>query len=128
MDKELNAKQKIFCEEYAKHGNGSLAYKTAYPTCKKDDTARANASKLLTNANIKNYMQNISDKATNSRIATLEEIREFWTKMLNDTEVKSGDRIKASELLYKARGGFNEDKDNNKKTTFSEMSGKYEEV
>ena len=128
MDKELNAKQKIFCEEYAKHGNGTLAYKKAYPTTKKDDTAKANASRMLTNDNIKKYVQEISDRATNSRIATLEEIREFWTKMLNDREVKSGDRIKASELLYRARGGFNEDKNDNKKTTFSEMSGKYEEV
>ena len=121
---ELNAKQKIFCEEYSKHGNGSLAYKTAYPTCKKDDTARANASKLLANANIKKYIENFSNINTNKRIATLEEIREFWTNMLNNSEVKSGDRIKASELLYKAQGGFVE-KQNDKKTTFSEMSDKY---
>ena len=124
-EKELNPKQKIFCEEYAKHGNGSLAYKTAYPTCKKDDTARANASKLLANANIKKYIENFSNINTNKRIATLEEIREFWTNMLNNSEVKSGDRIKASELLYKAQGGFAE-KQNDKKTTFSEMSDKYD--
>ena len=124
-DNELNAKQKIFCEEYSKHGNGTLAYKTAYPTTKKDETAKTAASRLLTNVNVKKYIENFSNINTNKRIATLEEIREFWTTMLNNGEVKSGDRIKASELLYKAQGGFVE-KQNDKKTTFSEMSDKYD--
>ena len=123
-ENELNAKQKIFCEEYAKHGNGTLAYKTAYPTTKKDETAKTAASRLLTNVNVKKYIEKFSNIKTNKRIATLEEIREFWTNMLNNSEVKSGDRIKASELLYKAQCGFVE-KQNDKKTTFSEMSDKY---
>ena len=39
----LTASQKLFCEEYAKTGNGQASYKKAYTTCKKDETAKTNA-------------------------------------------------------------------------------------
>ena len=103
---EVNAKQKIFCEEYAKHGNGTLAYKKAYPTTKKDDTARVNASKLLTNTNIKKYIEKLSNDIQNDRIASISEIQEFWTTTFRNIEEKTQDRLKASELLGKSKGMF----------------------
>lgn len=48
--------QKKFCDEYLIDFNASRAYKVAYPNCKKDEVARANSSRLLTKANIKNYL------------------------------------------------------------------------
>lgn len=48
--------QKRFCDEYLIDLNASRAYKVAYPSCKKDETARANGSRLLTKANIQNYI------------------------------------------------------------------------
>lgn len=48
--------QKRFCDEYLIDLNATRAYKVAYPNCKKDETARANSSRLLTNANIQNYV------------------------------------------------------------------------
>lgn len=51
--------QKRFCDEYLIDLNATKAYKVAYPNCKKDETARANSSRLLTKANIQNY---ISDR------------------------------------------------------------------
>ena len=53
---KLTPKQKIFVDEYLVDLNATRAYKTAYPSIKKDETARANSSRLLTNANIKNYI------------------------------------------------------------------------
>lgn len=103
---ELNEKQKKFCEEYAKHGNGTLAYKTAYPTCKKDETAKVNASKLLTNANAKKYVEELNNKSTNKSIATITEIKEFWSTILRNTQETTKERIKASELLAKTYGAF----------------------
>ena len=41
--------QKRFCDEYLIDLNATRAYKVAYPNCKKDETARANGSRLLTN-------------------------------------------------------------------------------
>ena len=48
--------QKRFCDEYLIDLNATRAYKVAYPNCKKDDTARANSSRLLTKANIQQYI------------------------------------------------------------------------
>ena len=48
--------QKRFADEYLIDLNATRAYKVAYPNCKKDETARANSSRLLTNANIQNYI------------------------------------------------------------------------
>ena len=48
--------QKRFCDEYLIDLNATRAYKVAYPNCKKDETARANSSRLLTIANIKEYI------------------------------------------------------------------------
>ena len=59
--KELTPKQKKFCQEYLKDFNATRAYKVAY-SAKKDITARTNASKLLTNTNIQNYLSDVMNE------------------------------------------------------------------
>ena len=54
MKEELNEKQKLFCLEYLKDFNWTRAYKKVYSTT--DNVARANASRLLANANIQEYL------------------------------------------------------------------------
>lgn len=49
----MTEKQKIFADEYLVDLNATRAYRVAYPSVKKDEAARANASRLLTNANVK---------------------------------------------------------------------------
>lgn len=56
MDVKLTKKQKIFVDEYLIDLNGTRSYKAAYPNIKKDETAKAAASRLLTNVNVKNYI------------------------------------------------------------------------
>ena len=56
-DKKLTDQQVCFCEEYLIHGVGSLAYKTAYPNCKTDGTARTQSSTALAKPNIKEYLK-----------------------------------------------------------------------
>lgn len=54
----LTPKQRAFADEYiANGGNGTKAYFVAYPSTKKEITARTNASKLLTNTNILKYIE-----------------------------------------------------------------------
>ena len=57
-DKPLTKNQQIFVDEYLKDRNGARAYKAAYKTCKKDETARVNACRLLTKANIERAVAN----------------------------------------------------------------------
>ncbi len=52
----LTDKQKLFADEYLIDLNATRAYKAVYKTCKKDETARVNGSKLLTNTNVSNYI------------------------------------------------------------------------
>lgn len=50
--KKLTDKQRKFIDEYLIDLNATRAYKTAYPKCKTERSARTNGSRLLTNANI----------------------------------------------------------------------------
>lgn len=54
--------QKRFCNEYLIDLNATRAYKVAYSNCNKDETARANSSRLLTNANIQEYIKERQEK------------------------------------------------------------------
>lgn len=49
--------QKRFCDEYLIDLNATRAYKIAYPSCKKDETANANSSRLLRNDKVKEYIE-----------------------------------------------------------------------
>ena len=52
----MTEKQKIFADEYLIDLNATRAYRVAYPSVKKDETARANGSRMLTNANVVKYI------------------------------------------------------------------------
>lgn len=108
MIRELTENQKKFCEYYLKLGNAAEAYKKAYTSCKKDGTARTNASKLLTNPNIKAYLEARQREADSKRIADANEVLEVLTRIVRGEEkdqfgldVTNSDKIRAAELLGK---------------------------
>ena len=53
----LTEKQKLFADEYLIDLNATRSYKEVYKSCKKDETAKANGSRLLTNANLVSYIE-----------------------------------------------------------------------
>lgn len=53
----LTEKQKRFADEYLVDLNATRAYKTAYLSCKKDETAWVNGSKLLRNTKVSEYIK-----------------------------------------------------------------------
>lgn len=55
--KRFTPAQQHFCDEWLIDHNGTRAYKVAYPKVKKDSTAAANASRLLTNAKVWAYIE-----------------------------------------------------------------------
>ena len=108
MDNKMTEKQKAFCDYYLETGNATEAYKRAYPSCKKDGTARTNSSKLLTNANISQYIDKRLKEIESERIAKPEEVLQYLTKVLRGEEKDQfgldatlQDRTKAAELLGK---------------------------
>lgn len=123
--------QRKFADEYLIDCNASRAYKVAYPNVKKDSVARANGSRLLTNVNIKAYIDEKLAKMSDERMAKAEEVMEYLTSVLRGQSKASivvvegcGDgyseakiinkppdekeRLKAAELLGKRYGLFTE--------------------
>lgn len=113
----ITEQQRLFADEYIKSGNATDAYEKNYKS--KGNGARASASALLTNPNVKKYIQLMTKKVEKSTIADIEEIKEFWTKLFRegthtvsvngnkaDLPVDVKDRLKASEFLAKTGGAF----------------------
>lgn len=48
----------------------------------------------------------IEAKAENKRINELVDIFKMWSDVMNDEDARMTDRLKASEMLAKAKGGF----------------------
>lgn len=78
----MTEKQKIFADEYIISLNATQAYKKAYSNIKKDDVARANGSRLLTNANVKAYIDEQLEKLQSERIADQQEVLKFLTSVM----------------------------------------------
>ena len=77
--RELTEKQKRFCEEYLIDLNATRAYKAVYKNCKKDESARVNGSKLLTNTNIKAYIDEKLEEIHSKNTADAREVIEYLT-------------------------------------------------
>lgn len=125
----MTEKQKRFADEYLIDCNATRAYKAAYPKVKKDEAARANASKLLTKANIREYIDEQLAKMHDERTADAKEVMEYLTSVMrgeSEAEIVvvegTGDgasearrmmkapdekeRLRAAELLGKRFGLF----------------------
>lgn len=121
---KLTDKQRIFANEYLVDLNATRAYKKAYPNVKKDETARANGSRLLTNANVKAYIDEQLKKIEDESIADAAEVMKYLTKVMRNEvteevvvveghgegvstarrikkDMSAKDRNKAAELLGK---------------------------
>lgn len=120
----MTEKQKIFADEYLIDLNATRAYRVAYPAVKKDETARANGSRMLTNANVKKYIDERLEEIHSEKTADAKEVMEYLTAVLrgesrSEEIVVEGlgdglskaktmekapsekDRLKAAELLGK---------------------------
>lgn len=105
---KLNQRQKLFCEYYVgecKGNAGDAMIKAGYAP----KYARKNTGKLLKNTAVMEYIAELNSKITTENIASIEDIYSFWTEILNDKSVATRDRLKASELLAKCKGAFNND-------------------
>ena len=83
---KLNSKQENFCNEYIKNGaNGAQAYLKAYKT-KKEETATVNASRLLRNANVQQYISELQEKARDEAIMSAIERKKWLTDVVRDIQ------------------------------------------
>lgn len=123
----MTDKQRKFADEYLIDANATRAYKAAYPHIKSDDAARACASRLLTNANIKAYIDDQLEKISSEKIADAKEVIEYLTSVMRgecteqiplligegiqklaDKDIGAKERLKAAELIGKRYGLFSD--------------------
>lgn len=121
---KLTPKQQRFCDYYIETGNATESYLKAGYKVKTDGAARANASRLLTNANVKSYINERLKELEDARIAKAEEVLKHLTAAMRGEieeevvvvvgigegesrarivkkQISAKDRIKAAELLGK---------------------------
>lgn len=124
-------KQMIFANEYLIDLNATRAYKKTYPNVKKDSVAKAAASRLLTNVNLKNYIDEQLKKIEDESIADATEVMKYLTAVMRNElteevvvvegegegcssarivkkDISAKDRNKAAELLGKRYRLFTE--------------------
>ena len=70
----LNAKQELFAQSLAQGMSASAAYKAAGYPATKDGAIRANASRLLTNTNVKSRIAELQRQAAAKTLVTVESI------------------------------------------------------
>lgn len=125
----LSPKHEAFCMHYAKTGNATEAYKQAGYNPRNDNSAGANARRLLQNDKIKQRLSEISAEIASEKIASVREIQERLTAILRgefteDQTVIEGlgdglsqarnmpraplakDIIRAAEVLARMQGAF----------------------
>lgn len=113
---ELRGKQRKFADNYIKSGNATEAYVNAGYKVRSNETARANASRLLTNANVKAYIEMRLKQLESAKLATAQETLEYLTSVMRgeqtetvvtakglyrNVEVSAKDRITAAKELLK---------------------------
>lgn len=99
----MNDRRKRFAEYYAACGNAAEAARRA---CYSEHTARSQGQRLLTDGDIRNYVQELQEKAEAGRVATLTEVKELWTAAMRDKTEKTSNRLRAGELLARSAGIF----------------------
>lgn len=116
----MNAKQKRFCDEYLIDCNATQAAIRAGYSKK---TANEQAARLLTNVNIKSYIDEQLERIHNETIADAEEVMKYLTSVMRgehteqtlklvgdgvqdiaEIDVAAKERLKAAELIGKRYG------------------------
>lgn len=86
---KLTAKQRKFCDEYIKSGNATEAYFKAGYQIKSNEAARANASRMLTKANIKEYIETRLEQLESKKLAGAREVLEYLTSVMRGEQTES---------------------------------------
>ena len=107
-EKPLTIKEKAFCAEYVKSGNGTEAVKKAGYKVTTDLSASATANRLLKKVMVKKEIDQLQDKKLRPTIMSGQEVMEHFSAIARGEEkdqfgldIGAGDRIKALVELAK---------------------------
>lgn len=106
MNHNLTIKQKAFADRYIKTGNATQSYIDAGYSVGSRNTAEVNGHRLLRNAKVQAYLDDVNEKIDSERIANMKEVKEFWTNTIRDKDLDLRHRLRASEYVAKTNGAF----------------------
>ena len=87
MTRDLNPKQVAFCREYALNGNAKQSYlKAGY----EGKGAEVSAHKLLSKANVKEYIEKLQEKGAKKFEFTREKAHEMLSELYNLHKIDKG--------------------------------------
>lgn len=98
---KLTPKQQKFCEEYVITLNATQAAKKAGYS---DRTAYSQGQRMLKNVEIRNFIAELTEREKNRRIASADEVLEFFATVMRDKNETTKNRLKAAENLAKRFG------------------------
>ena len=99
----LTDKQRKFCDEYLIDLNATQAAIRAGYT---EKYANTNASKLLQNTTITEYIKQLTEDAQTARIMTARERQAILSDIAKDAQNELSDRIRAIDTLNKMTGEY----------------------
>lgn len=105
---KLTEKQKAFCDYYIESLNATESYKKAYPNVTKQRTAESAGNRLLSNVEVRKYIDEQLQKMQSNRIADATEVLEYLTKGIRQeleeevvVMVNKGDFISEPQIIKK---------------------------
>lgn len=78
----MTEQQKRFADEYLIDLNATRAYKAAYPSVKKDETAASAAARMLRNVKVKSYIDKKIEEIQSDKTADAQEVMEYLTSVM----------------------------------------------
>ena len=109
---KLTDKQRLWIDEYIKTNNYTTASRNAGYKGNDNNLKHIGYENSKRFANILAVRrEELNQQITSNNIAELTDIQEFWTKVFNDDNEFMKNRLRASELLAKSKGGFIEKKE-----------------
>ena len=105
---KITEKNKEFVQEYLLTGNATRSYMKIYQN-ENEKYCREKSSVVLSKPEVKAYAKELQQEQREAFIFEIHNIQKFWVQTMMDPNEKMPNRLRASELLTKSLGGF-EDK------------------
>lgn len=90
MNETLRQRYIAFAEKYVETLNGAEAYRYVYGDKLAKSTVETNSSRLLKNTFVKEHIRKLLDERCDQRIATIQDLLEFHTDVVNNEFKKLG--------------------------------------
>ena len=103
----LTPKQEKFAQSIVEGMSQADAYRSAYSTKRMaDKTIWENASRLMADGKVRARVQELRDRIATESVMTAQQRLEWLTKLIQNTEEGTADRLRAIDIMNKMQGEY----------------------